>query len=132
MTPIGDPKAVLELLLSRGLRLGVGTNDSEASARRQIAALGIEGLIEFVAGYDSGHGGKPEPGMVVAFARHLGVPPHQVAMVGDTMHDLDAARAAGAVGIAVLSGPASPDEIKRHADHVIDDISHLPALLMRI
>ena len=132
MTPIGDPKAVLELLLLRGLRLGVGTNDSEASARRQIAALGIEALIEFVAGYDSGHGGKPEPGMVLAFAQHLGVPAHQVAMVGDTMHDLDAARAAGAVAIAVLSGPASPDAIKQHADYVVDDISHLPALFARI
>ena len=132
MTPIGEPKAVLALLQDAGLRLGVGTNDSEASARRQIAALGLDALIEFVAGYDSGHGSKPRPGMVLAFAQHLGVAPHRVAMVGDTMHDLDAARAAGAMAVAVLSGPADQEEIRRHADHVVDDISHLPALFARL
>ena len=132
MTPIGEPKAVLRLLQDAGLRLGVGTNDSEASARRQVAALGLEALIEFVAGYDSGHGSKPKPGMVLAFARHLEVAPHRVAMVGDTMHDLDAARAAGAMAVAVLSGPASPDEISRHADYVVEDISHLPELFAKL
>jgi len=132
MTPIGDPKIVLGALQTSGLRLGVGTNDSEASARRQVAALGLEALIEFVAGYDSGHGSKPKPGMVLAFARHLEVAPHRVAMVGDTMHDLDAARAAGAMAVAVLSGPASPDEISRHADYVVEDISHLPELFAKL
>ena len=132
MTPIGDPRAVLLRLTQAGLRLGVGTNDSEASARRQIAALGIGDLLDYVAGYDSGHGSKPEPGMVLAFARHLGVAPHRVAMVGDTMHDLDAARAAGAMAVAVLSGPAAHDDIRRHADYVVDDISHLPELFGRM
>ena len=45
------------------------------------------------------------------------------------MHDLDAAKAAGAIAVAVLSGPAAHDDIKRHADYVVDDISHLPELL---
>ena len=129
LTPIGEPLAALGALRRMGLRLGVGTNDSEASARRQIAALGLDETFEFVAGYDSGHGGKPDPGMVIAFARFLGAPPAAVAMVGDSKHDLDAARAAGALAVAVLSGPAERSELEPHADHVIADISALPALL---
>lgn len=128
LTPIGAPALALGALKAMGLRLGVATNDSEASARRQIAALGLDEAIEFVAGYDSGHGGKPEPGMVLAFARHLGVAPSKVAMVGDSLHDLDAARAAGAVAVAVLSGPADRETLAPRADHVVDDIEALPAL----
>ncbi len=128
LTPIGAPAAALGALKAMGLRLGVATNDSEASARRQIAALGLDEALEFIAGYDTGHGGKPEPGMVLAFARHLGAPPSRVAMVGDSLHDLDAARAAGALAIAVLSGPAQRSELAPRADHVVEDIEALPAL----
>ncbi|MBV8661458.1 MAG: HAD family hydrolase [Hyphomicrobiales bacterium] len=128
LTPIGAPAAALGALKAMGLRLGVATNDSEASARRQIGALGLDEAIEFIAGYDTGHGGKPDPGMVLAFARHLGAPPSRIAMVGDSLHDLDAARAAGALAIAVLSGPAPPSELAPRADHVVADIEALPAL----
>jgi len=128
LTPIGEPAVALAALKAMGLRLGVATNDTESSARRQIEALGLDEAIEFVAGYDSGHGGKPDPGMVLAFARQLGVAPQQVAMVGDSRHDLEAARAAGAVAVAVLSGPAGRAELEPLADCVVDDIAALPAL----
>ena len=132
LTPIGRPLDVLEALRASGLRLGVATNDSQASAERQVIALGLSDSIEFVAGYDSGHGGKPDPGMVLAFARHLGVAPDRVAMVGDSRHDLHAAKAAGALAIAVLSGPAEREELEADADHVVDDIAALPALFARL
>jgi len=41
LTPIGEPASVFSALSRMGLRLGVATNDSEQSARRQIEALGI-------------------------------------------------------------------------------------------
>ena len=125
LAPIGRPLEALGALSAQGLRLGVATNDSEASARRHVEALGLL-HIEFIAGYDSGHGGKPEPGMVLAFARHLGVAPSEVAMVGDSIHDLHAARAAGALAVAVLTGPATRAELAPHADHVVEDIAALP------
>ena len=129
LTPIGDPAGVMEALRQMGLSVGVATNDSEASARRQIHAMRLGGLMDFVAGYDSGHGSKPDPGMILAFAAQLGVPPSRVAMVGDTLHDLDCARAAGALGVAVLTGPATREVLAPRADHVIEDIAALPALL---
>lgn len=132
LTPIGAPAVALGELKAMGLRLGVATDDSEASARRQVAALGLDEAIEFIVGYDSGHGGKPEPGMVLAFARHLGVAPDRIAMVGDSLHDLDAARAAGALAVAVLSGPAPRSALAPRADHVVDDIEALPALFAEL
>ncbi len=132
LTPLAEPEAVLRQLAGRGLKLGLATNDGEASARRQLAALGLDRHMDFVAGYDSGHGGKPEPGMVLAFARAIGVEPGRIAMVGDSPLDLIAARSAGAIAVAVLSGPARRDELEHLADHVLDGIEDVPALVDRL
>lgn len=132
LTPIGAPAAIFAALAASGYALGIATNDTEASARAQATALGLDPHLDFVTGYDSGHGSKPEPGMVLAFAAHLGVLPGRVALVGDSPYDLVAARAAGAVAIAVLSGPLGEggrDEMAPLANDVIGSIADLPALL---
>ena len=129
LTPVGAPEEVLAALRAMGLRTGLATNDAEASARRHLAQLNLTQAMDFVAGYDSGHGAKPAPGMVEAFAREIGAETRQVALVGDTLHDLECARAAGAIAVAVLSGVATRDDLAPHADHVIADIGELPALV---
>lgn len=135
LAPIGDPAAIMAALEARGYRLGIATNDAEASARAQADALGLGERCDYIVGYDSGFGSKPEPGMVLGFAAHCGVAPAAVAIVGDTLHDLHAARRAGAVAIAVLTGPtreAARPEIEPYADHVVDTIADVPALLDRL
>lgn len=112
---------------SRGIRLGVATNDSEAPAKAQLGALGLTGHFDFIAGYDSGHGAKPGPGMLLAFMRQHGLEPRRVAMVGDSLHDLEAGRAAGMRRVAVLTGIATEADLAPHADVVLPDIGALPA-----
>lgn len=125
-TPLGP---LFDGLRARGLALGVMTNDTEHSARHQLRHAGIEGHFAFIAGSDSGHGAKPDAAPLLAFARQAGLAPGQVAMVGDSTHDLLAAGAAGMRRIAVLSGPAARAELAPHADLVLPDIGHLPAWL---
>jgi phosphoglycolate phosphatase len=132
LAPIGRPADLASALAGRGFRLGIATNDAERSARAQAEALGLMPHLDFIAGYDSGFGGKPHPGMVLAFAEQCGLRPDEVALVGDSLHDLEAARAAGATGIAVLTGPlrlAARAELEPHADHVLASIDDLPAFL---
>ncbi|MCZ4368571.1 HAD family hydrolase [Sulfitobacter dubius] len=120
----------LQGLRDRGLRLGVATNDSEHPARAHLLAAGVVDMFDFIAGFDSGHGGKPSPGQLHAFATHVGLPASSLAMVGDSIHDLDAARVAGMGRIAVLTGPARAEELAPHADLVLPDIGHLPGRLI--
>lgn len=128
LTPHPPARAALEALAGRGLPLGLATNDAEANTRQQLRQLGFDRWLSFVAGYDSGHGAKPSPGMVLAFARHAGVEPHEVALVGDTLHDLHAAKAAGAVAIGVLTGltgDAARDHLADEADLLIGSLEEL-------
>lgn len=120
-------RPLLERLRSQGLALGVATNDFEAVALRHLE--GVRKLFDYIAGFDSGHGGKPEPGMLLAFAKRCQVPPSQVLMVGDSRHDLLAGRAAGMATLAVLTGVAGAEDLVDLADAVAPDIGHLPRLL---
>lgn len=116
-------------LRASGRRLGVATNDGEASARVHLSAAGVSAYFEFIAGYDSGHGAKPGPGQLLAFAKSLGLAPAQVAMVGDSLHDMAAAHAAGMRAVAVLTGPAQRETLAPAADVVLDTIDGLAGWL---
>jgi HAD superfamily hydrolase (TIGR01662 family) len=54
---------------------------------------------------------KPEPGLVTAAARELGLAPHECLMIGDIGSDVDAALAAGARAVLVPTRHTKVDEI---------------------
>ncbi|MGK7652108.1 HAD family hydrolase [Roseovarius sp. B08] len=116
----------LAALKAEGIALGVATNDTEYGARAHLGEADVTAFFDFIAGFDSGHGAKPEPGPCLAFARATGLPPARVAMVGDSTHDLIAGRAAGMQTIAVLTGPAPAEALRAHADVILPDIGHIP------
>ena len=124
--PVTPLAPLLGRLAAAGLGLGVATNDGEAPTRAHLARAGILDRLDFVAGYDSGFGPKPGGGMGAAFCQRLGIAPHEAAMVGDSAHDLLAARAAGMHAIAVLTGPADAADLAPLADAVLPDIAALP------
>lgn len=56
--------------------------------------------------------GKPDPQMLAGIERRLGLEPSQIAMVGDRLYtDIAMARAAGAVGVLVLSGESTLEDV---------------------
>ncbi|KIC42110.1 phosphatase [Ruegeria sp. ANG-R] len=121
----------LDELRQAGLKLGVATNDAEMPALQHLHSVGVRDHFDFVAGYDSGHGYKPGPGQLLAFARHVEVEPSCIAMVGDSLHDLEAGRAAGMATIGVLTGMATAETLEPLADVVLPDIGHIPGWLSK-
>ena len=129
-TPVGGLGATLAALQQAGLRLGVATADSEAGISNTLQAFDVLRYFDFLAGYDSGHGAKPDPGMVLAFCRALDLAPAQVVVVGDNRHDIEMGRSAGAgLCVGVLTGTSTRTELEALADLVLDDIRALPASL---
>jgi phosphoglycolate phosphatase len=127
------PTTPLQPLLMRfkagGLVLGVATNDNEHPARAQLEAAGVLGYFDFIAGYDSGFGGKPASGMQHAFCAAHGLPPAEVAMVGDSLHDMISGRNAGMRTIGVLTGTTRREDLAEVADVVLADISEIEGWL---
>ncbi len=128
-TPVAGLGATLAALKAAGLRLGVATADSEAGISNTLQAFDVLQLFDFLAGYDSGHGVKPEPGMVLAFCDALGLAPARVVVVGDNRHDIEMGRRAGAgLCVGVLTGTSTRAELEPLADLVLDDIRTLPGV----
>lgn len=125
--PVTDLDTFFAVLRGRGFALGIATMDSEESARAAMARLGVHGSLDFICGFDTGHGVKPGGGMVEAFCRHVNLRPHTIAVVGDSPHDMEMGRAGGAGRIiGVLTGVSSREVLMDHgADTVIDSIVDL-------
>jgi phosphoglycolate phosphatase len=129
-TAVDGLSQTLQILKSRGLGLGVATADSRRGIADTLQAFDVLPQFDFLAGYDSGHGVKPEAGMVLAFCRQLAVEPREVVVVGDNRHDMEMGRNAGAgLCIGVLTGTSTRDDLQPLADLVLDDIAALPAVL---
>ena len=127
---VTDLKAFFARLKGRGFKLGIASSDNEASIRELAKRFGFDADLDFVAGYDSGHGTKPQPGMVLGFCHAIGLTPERVAVVGDNNHDLHMGRNAGAgLRVAVLTGTGSKDSLAADSDYCFDDITGLESLL---
>lgn len=123
---VTDLAGFFATLHARGYWLGVASSDNEASIRATAKRFGFEQYLHYVAGYDSGFGIKPEPGMVLGFCAATGLAPHQVAVVGDNNHDLHMGRSAGAgLTVAVLTGTGSRESLSEASDYCLNDITEL-------
>jgi phosphoglycolate phosphatase len=108
----------------------VATSDSLQGARASLSGFGVLERLDFLAGYDSGHGVKPDPGMVEGFCGATGLVAAQVAVIGDNPDDLEMGRAAGAgLVVGVLTGTGASSELEALADHVLGSIAEIETLL---
>ena len=120
-------------LRDSGLALGVATNDVTRSALSTMQRFGVADLLTVVLGYDSVAKPKPAADMVVDFCAAAAIEPGDVAVVGDNLHDLVMARAAGAgLAIGVLTGNGTREDLGAYADYIIDSIEDLPRLLQAL
>jgi HAD superfamily hydrolase (TIGR01662 family) len=113
--PVEGAREALDLLRARGVRIGVVSNQSGVArgllTREQVDAC-MDRLADLLGPFDTvqvcPHGPddgcacrKPAPGMVKAACADLDVEPARCVVIGDIGADVDAAAAAGAVGILV-------------------------------
>ena len=111
----------LDALIDRGWKLAVATNDSESCAMDHVEALKWSHFFTSVKGFDSGHGSKPGPGMVLAAAKECNALGGVYVMVGDSVHDILAGQAAGAITVAIGQQSAA----LRLADMQIEELGEL-------
>ena len=112
-------RELLDDLSASGIRSAVCTNKYEQSARDILARPCLIPAIEDVAGSDTFGVQKPHADHIVKLLQRMGADPKTAIMVGDSIHDIEAAHAAGIPAVAVTWGysPISPHELD--ADAVI-------------
>ncbi len=122
---LGDRRvddAVLRVMdaLAGRYALAVNTRNSRRVAERALAGTRFAGIP--VAGREDARALKPDPEGLLRLMEGAGVAPAQTVVVGDTSHDVGAARAAGAGAVIVRNERLAyrPDGADLYVDELAD------------
>ena len=121
----GAAEAIAELAQRGDVVLGVATGKSQRGVR---LVLGHHGLLDHFSTIKTADDApsKPHPEMVLAAMQEAGAEPAHTVVVGDTVYDMEMARAAGASGIGVAWGYHPRAALERAgAAAVIDRFANL-------
>ncbi len=128
--PYPGVEAAWDNLVEQGIALALCTNKPAALTNRLIAALGWQQRFAAVVAGDTLAVSKPDPAPLhLAIERAGGGP---AAFVGDSIVDIQTAKAAGVPSIAVSFGFADRPARELGADAVIDMYAELSDALPRL
>jgi pyrophosphatase PpaX len=111
--PFARTNEVLAELRRRGYVISVVTSKGRELALRGLRLCSLDGLIDTAVFLEDTDLHKPNPAPILACLDRLGEPAQAAAYVGDSRHDIVAARAAGVRTVAALWGPAPRTELER-------------------
>lgn len=100
---------LLTAIESRGMIWGIVTNKAIGLTTPLVAQLGLAKRAGCVVGGDTTPHLKPHPAALFHAANAIGVPPAECFYLGDDLRDIQAARAAGMVPVAVEYGYGGSD-----------------------
>lgn len=120
----------LEFMLDAGYPLGCVTNKAARFTEPLLQHLGIYDFFGIVVSGDTLPRKKPDPLPLIHAAGHFGVKPEESLMIGDSVSDVSAARAAGFKVICTSYGYNHGVDIREsNPDAVIDSFVELHGLL---
>jgi phosphoglycolate phosphatase len=130
--PFPGAIAAIEQLAARGCRFAVCTNKLEWLSVRLLDALGISGYFAAICGQDTFGVQKPDPRILLQTIQKAGGHSARAVMVGDSISDIQVARAAKVPVIAVDFGYTETPVSALDPDLIIGDFAKLPAAVDRL
>ncbi len=119
----------LDYLKTSGFKVGCVTNKAEAFTVPLLKDMGIFDKFEIVVSGDTTPKKKPDPMPLLYAAEKLAELPDDCLMIGDSMHDVKAARNAGFQVVCVPYGYNHGHDIREaEPDLVIDSLAELKNL----
>ena len=120
----------LNWLKAQGYRLGCVTNKAAQFTLPLLKTLGVFDDFEIVISGDTLPQKKPDPLPLLHAAEHFGVAPAKALMIGDSVSDVKAARAAGFAIVCMSYGYNHGQDIREFGpDAVIDSMTEIAELL---
>jgi phosphoglycolate phosphatase len=130
--PFGGVIAGLDAMQAAGFRLGCITNKVKRYTEPLLEGLGLAQYFEIVLSGDSLPEKKPHPLPLLHAAKFFGVPVEQVLLIGDSLNDSVAARAAGCPIVCVPYGYNHGEPVdKLDLDAVIDTLPDVIKLIQK-
>ena len=123
----------LEYLKGEGYQLGCVTNKAAQFTEPLLKDLGVYDYFSIVISGDTLEKKKPDPMPLLHAAKYFNVAPEQALMIGDSISDVKAARAAGFRIACMTYGYNHGVDIREaKPDAVMDSMAELPDLLAKL
>jgi len=119
------PGVVDGLRMLEGTPMAVLSNKPTKMSREILEGLGLAHYFVGVYGGDSFEKKKPDPVGALAILKELGATPGEAAMVGDSDVDVQTARNAGMLAVAVTYGFGKHDKKNNRADVYVGSLTEL-------
>ncbi|MGB0652711.1 MAG: HAD family hydrolase [Thermoplasmatota archaeon] len=124
-------RETIEALHQEGRQQAIVTTKGEEEAKELLANLDFAHPFGAIVGDDDVRPIKPDPAPVYAACGRLGQQPDVAVMIGDTIYDVAAGKAAGAAAIGVTWGHSGAERLlAAGADKVAEDAQQLRRLLV--
>ena len=123
----------LDAMKAAGFRLGCITNKVERYTKPLLKGIGLAHHFDIVLAGDTLTEKKPSPLPLLHSAKFFGVPIEQLLLVGDSLSDVMAARAAGCPVFCVPYGYNHGEPVETlNVDAVIPDLAGVLPLIQRV
>ena len=123
-------KDVLNELREVKLRIAVATSSVGASARPFLDRHQLTQFFEVIITGDEIERGKPAPDIYLRTAEKLAIAANECLVIEDSLSGIAAAKAAHMRVAAIPDRRfVDPDDYKKEADYVLNDLSEIPALV---
>ncbi|HSA33518.1 MAG TPA: HAD family hydrolase [bacterium] len=123
-----DVEPTLAAFRERGLTQVILSAMEQATLSRHVAALGIDRYFVHIQGIDN-HYADGKGHMARAMGERLGVAPERILFVGDTLHDIEAARRLGCDCCLCSRGHQSKERLLAAGVPVVDSFGELITVL---
>ena len=121
----------LEYLQRAGVTLGCVTNKATFYSHKLLAELALADYFSLVVSGDSVAHKKPHPMPLLYACRHFAIEPAAALLIGDSVNDVKAAKAAGFRVVCVTYGYNHGEDIRAsNPDALIDTLAELPDLFV--
>jgi HAD superfamily hydrolase (TIGR01509 family) len=119
----------LQILKGKGVRTAVTSSNSIERISKALRYYGMDSLLDTVVGIDEVEAGKPDPALVIAAIRKLGVAPKESMYVGDSRYDIEAGKAAGSQTVLVVQPIAAQSNLRVEPDYRIRSLRELRRII---
>jgi HAD superfamily hydrolase (TIGR01509 family) len=110
--PLPGARELLDHLDAQQVPWIIASSSPPGDAEPMLDIIGLPADTPMVTGHDVTRA-KPDPDLFLTAAARLGVDPNRAVVVGDSIWDLLAAQRAGALGLGLLCGGYSRNELER-------------------
>lgn len=116
---------ILKRLRDATIPYGIATSDTKERAKKSVELFDDYSKVKFVVTIDDVERGKPDPDMLWWIQKRTKIPMENIAMVGDSIVDVEMAKNAGAIGIGIPEHEEMKQKMCGIASEIVDSLEDI-------